>query len=102
MRSMYKPNISATGRWASTITGAVLAAVGFQRSNRTLGLLGAGLIARGASGWCPVTAAVEQNSRRDYDPTKRHLGGPRGVIVEDALTIYRPIDEIYSVLAQSR
>lgn len=96
MRAMYKPNISVTGRWASTIAGVALAAVGYQRSNRALGALGAGLIARGASGWCPVTAAVEGNSHYDSDPTKRHLGGRHGVIVEDAITIYRPIDDVYS------
>jgi len=93
---MYKPNISATGRWASTIAGAALAAVGYRRSNRALGVLGAGLIARGASGWCPVTAAVEGNSHYNSEPTKRHLGGRPGVIVEDAIMIYRTIDEVYS------
>ena len=96
MRSMYKPNISATGRWVSTVAGAALAAVGFQRSNRALGLLGAGLVARGVSGWCPVTAAVERDSHWDTEPTRRHLGGSGGVIVEDAITIYRPIDDVYS------
>jgi uncharacterized membrane protein len=94
---MYKPNISATGRWASTIAGAALSAVGYRRSNRALGLVGAGLIARGASGWCPVTAAVERDAyRHDDDPTKRHLGGRRGAIVEDAITIYKPINEVYT------
>jgi uncharacterized membrane protein len=96
MRSMYKPNISATGRLASTIAGAALSAVGVHRSNRALGLMGAGLIARGLSGWCPVTAAVRIDSRGDREPTRRHLGGRHGVMVEDAITIYRPIDEVYS------
>jgi uncharacterized membrane protein len=95
MRSMYKPNISATGRFVSTIAGAALATVGYKRSNRALGLLGAGLMARGASGWCPVTAAIERDSPFD-EPTKRYLSGSGGVIVEDALTIYRPPTEVYS------
>jgi uncharacterized membrane protein len=95
MRSMYKPNISATGRWASTVAGAALAAVGYQRSNRALGLLGVGLIARGTSGWCPITAAVDRDSH-DSSGTKRYLGGPRGVIVEDAITIYQPVNVVYS------
>jgi uncharacterized membrane protein len=96
MRSMYKPNISATGRLASTIAGATLAVVGYQRSNKALGLTGLGLVARGASGWCPVTAAFDSNARNDGEPTKRHLGGSRGVLVEDAITIYRPVSEVYS------
>ena len=95
MRSMYKPNISATGRLVSTFAGAALAAAGCQRSNRALGLLGLGLIGRGASGWCPLTAATERDTRYSGD-TRRHLGGARGVIVEDAITIYRPIDEVYA------
>jgi uncharacterized membrane protein len=96
MRSMYKPNISATARLASTIAGATTAIVGYQRSNKALGLLGLGLIARGASGWCPVTAAFDPDAQNDTEITKRHLGGARGVIVEDAITIYRPVSEVYS------
>jgi uncharacterized membrane protein len=103
MKSVYKPNISMTARCASLMAGAAFAALGYRRSSRGLGLLGAGLIARGASGWCPVTAAVDHED--DYDsygeafgeePTKRHLRGPRGVIVEDSITIYRPVSEVYS------
>ena len=96
MRSMYKPNISATGRLVSTIAGGALAVAGYQRSNKALGLLGMGLIARGASGWCPVTAAIDPDAQNDTETTKRHLGGSRGVIVEDAITIYRPVSEVYS------
>jgi uncharacterized membrane protein len=95
MKSMYKPNISATARVASTIAGAALAVAGYQRSNKVLGVAGLGLIARGASGWCPATAAFDPQARHD-EPTKRHLGGTHGVIVEDAITIYRPVSEVYS------
>lgn len=96
MTSMYKPNISATARLVSTATGVALAIAGYKRSNKALGLLGMGLLARGASGWCPITAAVDPDARYTRDGTKRHLGGPRGVIVEDAITIYRPVSEVYS------
>jgi uncharacterized membrane protein len=96
MRTMYKPNISATGRLASTIAGAALTVVGYQRSNRALGLLGAGLIARGVGGWCPVTAAVDRDSFSESEPTRRHLGGSGGVIFEHAITIDRPVDEVYA------
>ena len=96
MTSMYKPNISATARLASTVTGATLALIGYQRSNKALAILGFGLIARGASGWCPITAAVDPDAQNDTETTKRHLGGSRGVIVEDAITIHRPVSEVYS------
>jgi uncharacterized membrane protein len=58
--------------------------------------MGAGLIARGASGWCPVTAAIDPYARNAEGSTRRHLGGSRGVIVEDAITIYRPVSDVYS------
>ena len=95
MRSMYKPNISATARLASTVAGAALAVAGYKRANKALGVLGFGLLARGASGWCPVTAAVDPYAS-SMDPTRRHLGGSHGIIVEDAITIYRPVSEVYS------
>ena len=95
MTSMYKPNISATARLASTVAGAALAMAGYKRSNKALGMLGMGLLARGASGWCPVTAAVDSQAY-DTDPTRRYLGGSRGIMVEDAITIYRPVSEVYS------
>jgi uncharacterized membrane protein len=93
---MYKPNISSTERMASNIAGAVLAVVGYHRSNKVLGLLGLGLMARGASGWCPVTATIDPGAQGDADSTKRHLGGSRGIMVDDAITIYRPVSEVYS------
>jgi uncharacterized membrane protein len=95
MKSMYKPNISATARLASTAAGAALALAGYNRSNKAISLLGMGLIARGASGWCPVTAAVDPHSEHNSD-TKRHLSGSRGSIVEDVITIYRPVSEVYT------
>jgi len=78
------------------MAGAALAAVGFQRKSRALGLMGIGLLARGASGWCPVTAAIGPDSHAYDEPTKRHLAGEGGVIVEDSITIYRPVSEVYS------
>lgn len=96
MKSVYKPNISATGRLASAVAGATLAVVGYQRSNKALGLLGLGLIGRGASGWCPVTAAFDPDARHDAKSTKHHLGGSRGIMVEDVVTIHRPVSEVYS------
>ncbi len=96
MTSVYKPNISPVEQWTSTIAGAALSVFGFRRSNRALGLLGLGLLARGASGWCPVSAAVGRDTRNVDEPTKRHLGGSGGIIVEDTITIHRPVSEVYS------
>jgi uncharacterized membrane protein len=93
---MYKPNISATARWASVIAGAALAAAGYKRSNRVASLAGLGLLARGASGWCPVTAAVDPYASENIGSTRRHLGGSNGVIVEESIRIFRPVSEVYA------
>jgi uncharacterized membrane protein len=95
MRSMYKPNISKTERWASTLMGAALAAAGYRGRNRALGIAGFALLGRGASGFCPVSAAVGRDTASASD-TRARLGGPRGVNVEAAVTIYRPQQEVYA------
>ncbi len=96
MTSTCKPNLSAVERLTSTIAGAALAALAFRRSNRALGLLGAGLVARGASGWCPVSAAVGRDTSDVSQPTRHYLGGSGGIYVEDSITIHRPITDVYS------
>jgi len=92
---MYKPNISKTERWASTLLGAALAAAGYRRENRALGIAGFALLGRGASGFCPVSAAVGRDTASGSD-TRARLAGPRGVNVEAAITIYRPQQEVYA------
>jgi uncharacterized membrane protein len=91
---MYKPNISKTERWASTLAGVVLAAAGYQRSNKAIGAAGLALLGRGASGFCPVSAAVGRNTA--YADTRTELSGSRGVNVTASTTIYRPQAEVYA------
>lgn len=95
MRSMYKPNISKTERWTSSLMGTAFALVGLQRSNKAMGLAGLALLGRGASGYCPVSAALGRDTASQYD-TRARLGGSRGVRVEAAITIYRPQVEVYA------
>jgi uncharacterized membrane protein len=95
MKSMYKRNISTTERWASALIGGALAAVGYRRDNRGLGLAGLGMLVRGATGFCPVSAAVGRDTSNPYD-TRARLGGSRGVMVDASTTIYRPIQEVYA------
>jgi uncharacterized membrane protein len=94
MSMMYKPNLSATEKWVSTIAGAALAVAGYKRRSSLLGLAGLGLIGRGVSGFCPVNEVIGRNTAR-HD-TREALGGSRGVIVRSQVTIYRPAVEIYS------
>jgi uncharacterized membrane protein len=98
MKSVYKPNISTTGRWASMVMGAALAAVGYQRSNKMLKSAGLGLLARGATGFCPVSAAIGRDTS-GYD-TRRRLSGSRGVRAEASIIIDRPQQEVYTYWRQ--
>jgi len=98
MNRMYKPNISATEKWVSTIAGAALAVAGYKRSSNALRLAGLGLVARGVTGFCPVSAATGRNTASD--DTRQSLGGSRGVRVEAVTTIYRPAQEVYSYWRQ--
>jgi uncharacterized membrane protein len=95
MRSMYKANISKTERWTSSLMGTAFALIGLQRSNKALGLAGLAMLGRGASGYCPVSAALGRDTSSPYD-TRARLGGSRGARVEAAITIYRPQIEVYA------
>jgi uncharacterized membrane protein len=54
---------------------------------------GAGLVARGVSGYCPISAAIG----RDASDTRSALGGSRGIRVRESVTIVRPVDELYAL-----
>jgi uncharacterized membrane protein len=88
-------NLSEIERWASIIAGAGLLLFAVRQRRGTgiaAGALGAGLIARGSSGHCPVYAAAHVNTRQD---TRDALGGPRGVLVHKTMTINRPVEDVY-------
>ena len=94
MKSMYKANISNTEKWVSTIAGAALAIAGSKRSSNMLRLAGLGLVARGVSGFCPVSAALGRNTASS--DTRDALGGSGGVNVDASITIHRPAQEVYA------
>jgi len=98
MSSMYKPNISNTEKWVSTIAGTALALAGLRKSNRMLSVAGLGLVARGVSGFCPVSKAAGRNTAST--DTRSALGGSRGIRVEASTTIYRPAQEVYAYWRQ--
>jgi uncharacterized membrane protein len=94
-------NVADAERWASALGGAALAVWGLKRlrDERTPGAAliataGASLIARGATGHCYVYSATGVNTA-DYD-TRTALAGPRGVNVDEAVTIGRPAAELYA------
>ena len=59
---------------------------------------GIGLVSRGISGFCPVNAAVGRNTATE--DTRRALGGSRGVNVASAVTIDRPVQEMFAFWRQ--
>ena len=93
-------NLTTLERAISVTAGAALIAVAFRdacRSARgvTAGTTGAGLLARGLTGYCPVTAAVKHG--RTGKETREALSGPKGVHIREAVTIARPRAEIYAL-----
>jgi uncharacterized membrane protein len=88
-------NVEDWERAASIAIGVSLIALAARR-RRPLGALtslGVGLIGRGATGFCPVNAAIGRGRRRD--DTRAALGGTRGVRLHEHIRIARPAAEVY-------
>jgi uncharacterized membrane protein len=86
--SGMKTNMEGWERVVSIAAGAAL----FEVARRGRGLTrtiacaaGTGLLARGASGYCPVHAALGHERRRD-DP-RRALAGARGILIAEGVTM---------------
>src|SRR5688500_10569110 len=78
--------------------GAGLAAFGLTRRSAgglVVAGLGALLVRRGASGHCETYQMLGLNTAGTGEDTRQALGGPAGVIVEETVTINRPISELY-------
>ncbi len=89
-------NISDTERLASALGGALLAAYGISQRSKSGAMLaaaGGALIVRGATGFCPGYATI--GVARHGEDTKTALAGARGTLVDEAVTIARPHDELY-------
>ena len=99
-------NVGRTERLLSMAAGGALAAYALRRRDLQGGLAaaaGAALLYRGATGHCALNERIGRNTARNGDAavadfgsdTRMRLGGTRGIIVEDAITINRPVSEIY-------
>ena len=88
-------NVAASERAVSIAAGAGLLYLASRVPARR-GLAqatGLGLLARGATGYCPVNYAVGRQPRAQ--DTRQALAGPRGINVRESITIERPVDEVY-------
>ena len=100
-------NVGRIERLLSMAAGGALAAYGLKRRaipGGTAALAGAALLYRGATGHCNVYAAFGINrtgghgtgvkADRDSD-TRRQLGGPAGIRVEESVIVHKPVAEVY-------
>lgn len=77
---------------AAVALGALAAS---RREGRAAAALAAGgLLVRGLTGYCPLSAAIGRDTY--HVDTRDALGGPRGVHVRHAITIGRPVADVYS------
>jgi uncharacterized membrane protein len=88
-------NITDWERAGSIIAGTLVGALAASRreGRGPAAAAAGGLLLRGLTGYCPLSAAVGRNTRASS--TKEALSGWRGVHVREAITINRPVDEVY-------
>jgi uncharacterized membrane protein len=90
-------NVGQGERYASAVAGAALATWAVQRRSHDAWLLGAVsalMWYRATTGHCPMYAATGVSTAETN--TRRALSGPRGVNVETAIAIARPVEELYA------
>jgi len=104
-------NVGRVERWMSLVAGAALAAYAIRRRTPASGagaIAGAALMYRGATGHCDVYQRLGINRAEHHafergtgmiadrhSDTRRKLGGGRGTHVVEAVTVRRPIGEVY-------
>ena len=97
-RVRSRRNISETERWVSVAAGAVITAYGASRRRAggwVLAGLGALLVRRGVTGHCHTYDFLGVNTAGTGDDTRRVLGGSGGAMIDERITINRPIEELY-------
>jgi uncharacterized membrane protein len=99
-------NVGRAERWVSIVAGSALAAYGARRMDAPGGLAaaaGAALLYRGVTGYCAISERLGRDTaHRGYaavadfrSDTRSRLGGTRGVHVDQAVVIDRPVSEVY-------
>jgi uncharacterized membrane protein len=91
-RSLVPANVGNIERVVMLAAGAALLGYAWRQRSRGLGLTSAGLIARGATGFCPAYAALGV----DHSDTRHALSGARGVHVRESITVNASPEELYN------
>jgi uncharacterized membrane protein len=97
-RPRSRRNISDTERRVSVAAGALMAAYGASRSRATgwaLAGFGALLVQRGLTGHCHTYDFLGLNTAVTSQDTRRVLGGSGGVMIDERITINRPVADLY-------
>jgi uncharacterized membrane protein len=90
-----RTNVNDYERILSVAAGLGLLAIARRHAQGSaLGWTGAGLLARGVSGLCPVNAALRRSGSRD--DTKIALAGSRGIRVNERIVIAKPVAQLYA------
>ena len=100
-------NVGRVERWLSMVAGGALAAYALKRRELPGGaaaLAGAALLYRAATGHCDLYQALGISSAKGKgtgvladmgSDTREQLGGSRGIHVEQAVTVRKPVSEVY-------
>jgi uncharacterized membrane protein len=88
---MPAANVGSTERLVTLLAGAALLGYAWRSSSKGLGLASVGLLARGATGYCPAYGAMGINK----SDTKEALSGSRGVHIRESIMINAPAEDIY-------
>jgi uncharacterized membrane protein len=88
---MPAANVSSTERLVTVLAGAALLGYAWRSNSKGMGFAGAGLLLRGATGYCPGYDAMGVN----HADTRDALSGGRGVHVRESITINSPAEGLY-------
>ena len=91
-------NINDVEKWGSLALGVAFLVYGVSRLRKggwLTAALGGMLVQRGTTGHCHVYEALGINTAGTGEDTRRALGGAAGIVVEETVTINRPVEELY-------
>ena len=87
-----RSNVGNMERLLTIAAGAALLGYAWRQRSPGFGVASAGLLARGATGYCPAYAAMGI----DHSDSRHALGGPKGVHVRESISVDAPAEELYT------
>lgn len=89
--SLPAANVGGTERLINLLAGAALLGYAWKTNAKGLGLASAGLLLRGATGYCPGYAAMGV----DHTGTREALSGGRGIHVRESTIVNASAEQLY-------